>query len=76
MAIKEPNCYYICRTQSGWSARFDHSGYLHHFVSKSRALNAAREAALIRWQFVGKATCVKVEETDGSVTTDSAYGRA
>jgi len=67
-------CYHVFMTPAGWSAQFDGHGSLHHFVSRERAIAAAREAAKDRWEVLGRPSCVTIEEIGGEVVTDAEFG--
>jgi hypothetical protein len=73
-AMSDRICYHVYMTNAGWSARFDGFGSLQQFVSRERAVDAARDAAKTRWEVLGKPSCVTIKEMDGDVVTDSEFG--
>jgi len=72
--MTEKICYHVFLTTAGWSAQFDGYGSLHHFVTRERAIAAARGAAKDRWEVLGKPSCVTIEEVSGDVVTDTEFG--
>ena len=67
-------CFEVFMHKSGWSARFNGDGEFRHFVTRASALDAARDAARMRWEMLGKPSGVQIQEIDGQVRTDAEFG--
>ena len=66
-------CYYASWTGRHWIVRFDHDGFSQQFETRDEALAAARRAAQLRFEVLGRPSCVKIEEPDGHVVDDVAF---
>ena len=67
-------CYNVSPAERGWEVRFDHLDEPQLFKTEQAAVEAAHEAARARWSVFGRASCVKVQGTDGAWNEDGEYG--
>lgn len=70
------NFYVVRRSALGWSVGFGDATEDRPFQNRDKALNAAREAAKMRWEMSGQETGVMIRDADGAVTSDMYFGAA
>lgn len=70
------NCYVVRHSAHGWSVGFGDASEDHPFQNREKALDAAREAAKMRWEMSGQETGVVIRDVDGAMTSDMYFGIA
>jgi hypothetical protein len=67
------SCFHVFPDGDGWAVAFNGNPPHHSYSKYAKALAAARDAALARWQIFGIPTRVVVREIDGKVFDDMSY---
>ena len=67
--------YFVVRIMGGWTVRDSCGTNSHYFEGMADAIDAAREAAIRRFQVRGTPTRVCVERGDGAWIEDVCFGK-
>lgn len=70
------NFYVVRRSALGWGVGFGDATEDRPFLTRENALDAAREAAKMRWEMSGQETGVMICDVAGAMTSDMYFGTA
>jgi hypothetical protein len=69
-----PMRYHVSPLCGGWQVRCGNDTFSSRFVALGSAIGAAQEAGELHWQMSGLATCVDIEDEDGTIVEEMSFG--